>query len=166
MCIRDRDEIGWEGFCFGAVSYHLGQVQDGFLHECGRRLTGVAWMSQIVRKVWMIQHRIWQHRNQFVHQSGKSMHQHELEAVEHAIRYEYAVGQNDLPQLYSGLFRQNISSILAKTVTSKLQWLDSVWSARDFLRQSQHLDPWPRDPLASSFLVRCRLRRKRRVRDS
>ena len=91
------------------------------------------------------------------------MHQHELEAVEYALRYEYAVGRGGLPHMYSGLFSPSISRILEKTVASKLQWLDSVWSARDFLRQSQQLDPWPRDPLAAAFLVRCRLRRKRKV---
>ena len=91
------------------------------------------------------------------------MHQHELDAVDHALRYEYAVGQDGLPQVYGGLFRIPIAHLLRKTLPSKLQWLDSVWSARDTIRRSLHLDPWPRDQLAAAFLVRSRLRRKRKV---
>ena len=75
------DSIGWDAFYFGAVAYQWGQIQEDYLRECNKLMSGVAWMSIVVRKVWNLQRRMWGHINKSVHKGSRSLHEHELEAV-------------------------------------------------------------------------------------
>ena len=92
------------------------------------------------------------------------MHQYELEAVDHCLQYEFMLGRDGLPENYASLFRGSTTTLLAKTTVNKLQWLHSIWEARDKLRRDEGLDPWTRDPIAASFLLRHKLRVKRQRR--
>ena len=105
---------------------------------------------------------MWEHRNKFAHATPNSIHDYEAQAVRQAIHYEYLIGRNGLAPCYSGLFRGSVHTLVQKDSTSQLQWLDSVWKARDRLRHEEGLDLWDRDPVASAFVQRDRLRRKRK----
>ena len=105
---------------------------------------------------------MWLHRNSFVHRSANSVHQHEEEALDCAIRMEFIIGRNGLPRDYDGLFRGNVNRLLGQSGTGKMQWLYRVWMGRDRLRARNDLPPWHKDPLASSFMNRSRVRRKRK----
>ena len=92
------------------------------------------------------------------------MHAYELEAVNQSLHYEFMVGQDGLSEQFSSLFLGSVDSLLNKDNVSKLQWLHTVWLARDKLRQDTGLDPWPRDPVAATFLQRSKIRKKRQRR--
>ena len=58
-------------------------------------------MSKVVRNIWDIQKRMWDHMNSYSHASNGNTHQHEEEAMTAEIRWEFSVGQNGLPAAYS-----------------------------------------------------------------
>ena len=160
--IQNQDELGWDSLMFGSVHTSWSQEQGDYLHGMGLKTTGYVWMSKLIRKLWLLQHSMWIHRNSVVHKEGKSMHQHEVEAVDRVIREEFIFGRNGLSQDYAGLFQGNVRRLLNKDPTTKVQWLYRVWTGRDRIRTEQGLDPWYRDPLAATFIKRNHTRRKRR----
>ena len=162
--ITAQDIAGWEEVRYGALHPIWSQEQGKYLTALGKRTTGTAWMSQFIRKYWQLQHSMWIHRNSFVHKDGKSIHQHEEEAVNRVIREEFIFGRNGLPNEYSGLFRGGVQRLIEANAATKVQWLYRVWSGRDRLRRIQELDPWYKQPLAATFLRRHLTRRKRKRR--
>ena len=147
---------------FGSVHSTWSREQGDYLSALGRLTTGQTWVSQFIRKVWQLQHSLWIHRNSYLHQDGKTMHQHEEEAVDQVIREEFLFGRNGLPREYDGLFRGNVQRLLDANASTKVQWIYRVWSGRDRIRREQDLDPWYRNPLAATFIRRNFVRKKRR----
>lgn len=75
-----------------------------------------------------VKHSMWIHRNSFVHKEGKSMHQHEEDAVNQVIKEEFIIGQDRLPMEYDGLFRGNVKRLLNGGTETKVQRIYRVWS--------------------------------------
>ena len=55
-----------------------------------------------------------------------------------------------------------IDSLLNKNWNAKLQWLDSIWEGRDRIRARDGLSTWDKDPIAANFLLRDKVRKKRK----
>ena len=140
------------------------KAQQDYLTLMESRTPAHVWFSRLIRKLWDLQKKMWDHRNSFVHKTQSSMHEFEVEAMNTAIRWEFTVGRNELPVSFSGFFRGTVERILQDDAVSKSQWLHSIWLARDFYRLEQGLDPWPRDAVAATFIQRDRIRRKKRNR--
>ena len=121
-------------------------------------------MSTLLRKIWMIHHKMWIHRNSFVHDGNRNLHQIEREAIDKAMRWEFMLGPDGLDASYNEYFRGSLRRLTQKDDVTKKLWLDTIWSARDKYREVNGLPPHGRDPLAADFLRRNRLRRKRRLR--
>ena len=121
--IYAQDELGWAPFCFGSL-HRIWSVEQGkYYGALGKLTRGETWASKLIRKVWDLQHKMWLHRNSFVHRSANSVHQHEEEALDCAIRMEFIIGRNGLPRDYDGLFRGNVNRLLGQSGTGKMQWL-------------------------------------------
>ena len=162
--IQDQDAMGWDAVMFGSLHQSWSREQGEYLSAMEKRTTGTTWVSQFIRKIWTLQHSLWIHRNSFVHKDGKSMHQHEEEAVDQVIREEFIFGRNGLPMEYDRLFRGNVQRLLNGAASMKMQWIYRVWSGRDRIRRDQDLDPWYKNPLAATFIRRNQVRRKRKRR--
>ena len=124
--LHHQDVIGWDNFCFGLVSHSLCTLQDHHLKASSWKLSGVSWFSKVIRKLWDLQHSLWEHRNKFVHGSESSVHAYELEAVNQSLYYEFMIGRDGLSEQFSSLFQGSVDSLLGKDNISKLQWLHSV----------------------------------------
>ena len=158
------DSLGWDQFCFGLISKSWTSYQDSYLKALGRRTSGVHWLSRLVRKVWGLQKRMWDHRNSFVHQPQRSIHEREVEAITKAIEHEFNRGLDGLSGEFVGSFRGEVEQLAkSEDIVMKQQWLASIWFARDHLRFRQNLEPEERDPLAQAFITRFKLRRKRKL---
>lgn len=162
--INSQDHLGWDAACFGIISKQWSALQGQYLASLDRKTLGSTWVSRFIRQLWTVQHKMWLHRNTFVHGAGKSGHEMESEAVENAIWREFIIGRNGLLQEYLGLFRGTVQRILKQDTAVQQQWLSIVWAGRDRIRRSQNLDPWMRNPLAAAFISRFHLRRKRKKR--
>ena len=155
--------LGWDALCFGTVHKSWSKEQGQYLTTLGKRTTGVTWVSRFIRKIWDLQHSMWLHRNSFVHDNNsKSIHQHEEETLNRDIREEFVRGRDGLSQDYAGLFRGTGDSMVAKDSATRMRWLSHTCAGRDRLRLEEGLDPPIRDPLASSFIPRNTIHKKRR----
>ena len=65
----------------------------------------------------------------------------------------------DLPPEMNGFFRDNVNC----SPNIKMQWLASVWEERDQIIRNQGLSTWKKDLIASSFLMRDKVRRTRKL---
>ena len=158
--VVEQDSIGWDNFCFGLVGKSMVQTQQAYLESCGKRSSGSAWVSKLIRKVWELRKKMWDHRNGCVHKDSPSLHQHEVNAMDQAIRREFAVGRDGLPFSFSGFFSGTVERVLQLDDISKSQWLNSIWLARDHIRKDLGLDKWPRELVAATFIQRAAQRRK------
>ena len=62
---------------------------------------------------------MWDYRNSYVHASNGTIHQNEEEATTTAIQWEFAVGKNELPAAYSGLFTGQVQCLFKDDVITK-----------------------------------------------
>ena len=51
-------------------------------------------MSKVVINIWELQKIMWNHMNSYVHASNITIHQHNEEAMNSEIQWEFTVGQN------------------------------------------------------------------------
>ena len=121
---------------------------------------GVGWISQLIRKVWQLQFRIWNHRNKFLYVVNKGLHIDKRQAINSTIRTEFILGPNGLGNNIASFFQGNVDRILNVTTSTKLQWLTSVWNARDKWRRINNMSKWYKDPVAASFFLRNKTRKK------
>ena len=120
-------------------------------------------MSSLLGKIWNLHHKMWNHRNSFVHDGNKDLHQVEREAVDRAIRWEFMLGPDGLDESYNDYFRGSLRRLVKKDDVTKKLWLSTIWQARDKHKEVNGLPPHERDLVAATFLQRTRLRRKRRL---
>ena len=105
---------------------------------------------------------MWDHRNKFLHVVHKVLHIDERRAIDRTIRTEFILGLNGLENDMASFFRDNVDRILNATTSTKLQWLTSVWNARDKWRSANDMSEWHKDPMAVSFRLRNKTRKKRK----
>ena len=160
--INDMDKLGWRNLCFGLVPRSWTKAQEEHLQRNNKKQTGVSWMSQLVRRLWKVQKNLWLDRNKHLHNNGRSIHDYERRKVDEEIQKEFRIGRNGLGEDFSRTFSGQVQRILQKDGVAKLQWLASVWHARDMKRTELGLGPWPRDATAANFIQKFHLRRKRK----
>ena len=154
--------IGWDKALFGLISTQWKWSLNLELRKRGSRRTADGWISKFIRQLWDLQLAMWQHRNHWLHEIEKGVHSREQRAIDAAIRFEFAIGRNGLSNQHEALFSGSATNVLQKNVDAKMLWLASVWFGRDSERRSDGLDPWHKDPLASNFLTRDKIRKKRK----
>ena len=105
------------------------------------------------------------HRNSYIHASNGTIHQHEEEDMTAVMRWGFAVGQNELPAAYSGLFTGQVQRLLKYDRITKAQWLISIWNTRDGVKISAGLGGWESNKMAATFIQSHKKRRKRNLED-
>ena len=85
-------------------------------------------LSQLQRKIWHIAWQLWEHRNLFLHDTNKSYHPQEIQAIDKEIRNEWTRGLDQLPQKYATLFTGTLKHKLQSSHRDKLKWLTSIWA--------------------------------------
>ena len=66
---------------------------------------------------------------------NKGLYIDERQVVDRAIRTEFILGLNRLENNMTNFFSRNVDRILKAPVNMKMQWLASISSARDKLRE-------------------------------
>ena len=74
---------------------------------------------------------MWDHRNKFLHDRNHSFHPKEIDDMNKEIESEFQKGSDHLPKSYSRLFPDDMQHILDKTSIIKLNWLVTIWTARE-----------------------------------
>ena len=60
--ISAQHSLGWKGFMFGALHKHWREEQERHLSSIGSKSSGLAWISKLIRQMWVLQHSTWKHR--------------------------------------------------------------------------------------------------------
>jgi len=105
---------------------------------------------------------MWDHRNKILYIVNKSLYIDERQVVDRAIQTEFILGLNGLENNMANFFSRNVDRILKAPVNMKIQWLASIWSVRDKLREDQNLGELYKDPIIASFLTRDKVKKKRK----
>ena len=111
----------------------------------------ILWILRFQKRIWEIPWLMWQHRNEFLHNDGKTIHFQESAAINREIRKEYLLTGNGLPQPYQHLFQGNEEELINQSSFIKQEWLMSVWVARDH-HMPEHVGP--RNGIAEAYYLR------------
>ena len=148
----EQDNIGWHNFTNGFISKKWRIIQGAHFKDIGSTKSPILWISRFQRRIWHIPWQMWQHRNEFLHNEGKTIHFQETAAIHRAIRYEYRILRNGLPESYQHLFRDGVEDTIKHDIYTKQAWLRSVWVARD--HHTPTLMGYRRDKVAEAFYLR------------
>ena len=83
------------------------------------------------RKKWRIAWLLWMHRNTHLHQLRHSVHPQQEEHLNDEIIHEHTLGLNGLSPEYQSMFNTPINSILKRSIHHKINWIFSIWTARE-----------------------------------
>ena len=128
---EDQNLIGWHNLISSFISKQWRLIQQTHLKEIGSMKSPILWISRFQRRIWEIPWALWQHRNEFLHNDGTTIHFQETVAINNEIRAEYETRGGNLPVSYLHLFRHPLDTLLTLSIFSRREWLISVWVARD-----------------------------------
>jgi hypothetical protein len=131
LAVNRQRRIGWKSFIEGFWASDWRECQTVYLRERQSQRSSALWISKVQRRIWEIAWQMWQHRNNILHNNGKTIHTQETVALDDEIRQEMDLGIDDLHHKYTHLFQHTLHEILHKPMTHKRMWIMSVWSARD-----------------------------------
>jgi hypothetical protein len=124
-------QLGWKSFIEGYWSQEWQICQAQYLSHINSQKSSLLWISRVQRRIWMIAWNLWEHRNRFLHNEGRTIHSFETKALDKEIQSEWETGLGQLDPSYNYLFNGNLHTCLNDTIHKKLMWIISVWSARD-----------------------------------
>ena len=147
----EQDSIGWYNLTNGFISKKWRTIQKAHFKDIGSMKSPILWISRFQKRIWEIPWQMWQHRNEFLHNDGRTIHFQEIAAINCSIRTEYNMSWNGLPESYQHLFRGDIENLIEQNIHIKQAWLMSVWVARDHHTPTQ-VGP-RRDRIAEGFYL-------------
>ena len=147
----DQDSIGWYNFTNGFISKKWRVIQKAHMKDIRSLKSPDLWMAKCQLRIWEIAWQMWQHRNDFLHNNGTTIHFQEVAATDQEIRNEYQMTCTGLPASYHHLFQTNIEDLINSPIFTKQEWLMSVWVARDHHMPAQVR---PRNEIAEAFYLR------------
>ena len=159
--INTQNHIGWSTFLFGAPCDSLIKLQDQHLKMNNKKTSGLTWFSHVIKILWDVKFEMWLHRNTFIHNTTSCLHILNKDRLHHCIQREYNIGILRMDKTYQALFSYPIRSLLAKNDNFKLQWLHSIWEARDRYTHEFELEPWNKDTIIDQY-IKVKLQSKKR----
>lgn len=129
--MHEQDKIGWKSFMDGFQSRKWRATLAAHLEFIRSQRSALLLLSKLMKKLWLLSHMMWKHRNNILHKEGSSIHQYDLIKLNEAITAEFERGLGALPRReYIHLFVGNIDTRLNDSYHSKRMWIASVWTAR------------------------------------
>jgi hypothetical protein len=131
LAVKRQKNIGWRSLIEGFWSKEWRQCQSQYLISIKSRRSSLLWISRVQRKIWEIAWKMWDQRNQILHNNGETIHTYEMKALDIEIREEMRSGLNGLHRKYQHLFHGTTRTKLEMTLHHKRMWIMSIWAARD-----------------------------------
>ena len=150
QAILQQDELGWGNLLKGFIGIQWRMVVEQHFLSINSQKSSVLWTSKLIRKIWDLQHQLWDDRNDTLHGDGQTIHLEELNAINEEITKQWIAGSNHLPSCYRHLFQGEFRTLYQANIHHKQQWLTSVWLARE--KHSPLL--MTRNAIAETFYLR------------
>ena len=129
--LQEQRHIGQLQFLEGFWSQKFHACQKCHLNNINSVQSSQLLLSKTQRRIWQIAWSLWEHRNNFLHDRNKSFHPKEINDIKLEIKYEWSKGIDELSNKYSTLFSKPLQHILELSHIDKLNWLVTVWTARE-----------------------------------
>ena len=123
VLVQDTGTIGWEGFWTTGWE----ETQAAYLLSLQSNVTVKHWMTEIIRHLWQISRDLSENRNSFVHDKEQGRLVRSLNAT---IMEQFQIGVGSLLRPDRTLFRRNLQTVLAYSISNKQVWVNRVMAAR------------------------------------
>ena len=130
--IMEQRRIGWRSFLEGLFSQRLVGYQKAYLKTEYPDKKISVWTKRIIKAGWKLLMKMWESRNQQLHQPDKILEMEGKKELNKCIAAEWEVGLSDLPPFeFTHLFRIKKEKLMEKSIEGKKDWLAMVKMARE-----------------------------------
>ena len=129
--IIEQSNLGWQNFIEGFWSKTWLQLQEAHFKAIDSPRSAILLLSKVQRRIWQIPWHMWLERNSHLHNKKHSVHPQEEKNLNHEITYEWTTGHHTLEEHHRHYFQGQLTELLKKTATRKINWLFGVWAARE-----------------------------------
>jgi hypothetical protein len=85
-----QSDISWDLLLEGWVAYEWEIIQQEYLTAMRSRKTGMKWVEGLIRQLWKIAWRMWEHRNRILHNKENVVKSKEIRILHHCLSSLYA----------------------------------------------------------------------------
>ena len=114
--------LGWETLLHGFISKRLISCQQDHYSEMSSRKLGTRWGVLLIKKLWVIIHLHWTHRNSILHETEAIDLLSGVGQLTVAVVNDYEQGLGELPSVYTPYFVSPLAFILQKPTAYLKQW--------------------------------------------
>jgi hypothetical protein len=126
--VEEQVQLGWRAMVEGIMSKKWAAAQQGYANKKGFRFSKGLWASKVIRWIWEIPWKQWEHRNEVLH--GTSSSSPEMEEIDRRIREELQAGDRGFDANSKLLFQAHKTTIVTALPAVRKAWLRSVVLAR------------------------------------
>ena len=134
--INQQRLIGWDETIYGCFSKLWAPIQDKYYRSINDDRSGSRWLTQLVKKIWMIAWDQWEHRNGVLHDDKAIRTRAKLYSD---VRVEYLRGCTDFRKSAKALFQTPLQDLLTRKQHYLEHWLARVQSERNQLNNDPNI---------------------------
>ena len=127
--IAEQDSIGWENFLLGRVSTKFITVQQVHYTNIGSRKTGSKWATKLIRQLWLVVWKMWEHRNHINNTDLTQQQRRERAQLLGQVNQEFTKGRHGLQKEDRHLLRRK-DDIVKYSLPELKEWVERVQHAR------------------------------------
>ena len=127
--IEAQDQLGWENFLLGRLSPTLSQYQQVHYTNIGSQKTGKAWLARLIRQLWLVCWRMWEHRNFINNSTLTDEEKRERSHLLSQVHQEFAKGSSTLLKTDRYLLKKQ-TDVIKYSIVDLKDWLERVRLAR------------------------------------
>ena len=130
--ILEQRQLGWKVFLEGLISTKIIAYQQAHHNRTKTFHRYFNWPQKTIKAGWIILTQMWEHRNEYIHQTNIIEDMEGITILNNTIKKERNKGLSILPMLeFSHLFRLTEDELVAKSTEGKKDWLATVKLARE-----------------------------------
>ena len=139
-----QDEIGWENFTEGKISKWFRVIQHSHYVKVESSKSSETWASKFIKRLLLILHDQWVHRNNIVHKRNKDgQKESTAAALRIKIRAQLHKGTQGLAPEDQFLADYSFSDVNQWDISYKKTWLTAITTARSLLSYSTAANTLP-----------------------
>ena len=124
---EEQAKLGWDKFLYGFVSRAWATEQERYWDELNIHKCAKQWYAKVIRLVWEVAWDLWLCRNKAVHEALIKERSRFDSAITNArLSYWYKRGNVGMENRTRGLWDKSLATLLQRSQTYKLSWLDTV----------------------------------------
>ena len=129
QAVAAQDALGWENFLLGRLSPLWAAAQQDHFTSMGSSKQGKTWVPKLIRQLWLVGWKMWQHRNHIQHRTLTPQDKRHRAHLLGRVSQQFARGKNTL-NLDDHYLLENQQDVRKYSNGDLEEWLDRVSHAR------------------------------------